>query len=308
MPRLTDPASDTVDARNWRTLQQQKARRKVRPQTEKARMRRRLRAMRIAAYAFLVCALLGGTAWTIWFAGENWAVVTNPTPKGTLDHIQVTTDGVLTRDWVIRQLALPEDVKPLDLDLFALKATLEDQPQISGAELRLELPGTLHIDVQEREPLLRVRTQWPDGRYGVALIARDGTVYEGYNYSRERLMRLPGATGIPLTSTGPGRYAPVYGMDVVAEFLETAANRTPELWQDWRAISLERFSGDVNAPDALITVYGNYVKEWVFSPSGDFPSQLAAARQLYLRAKSSRVNTLALVDVSYPEHAVVRLP
>ncbi|KAF0095719.1 MAG: cell division protein FtsQ [Puniceicoccaceae bacterium 5H] len=309
MPRKSKTQSKSAassEASHWRSLQTQKAKRKVRPQTRQARQRRWLKGLRVTALATLSLLLVGGLAWSVWFANDNWEVLSTPRPESQLQEIQVTTDGVLTRDWIIGHLELSAEPNPLELDLFALKQQLESQPQIASAELRLELPGTLHVDVLEREPVLRMRTRWPDGSTGVALIARDGTVYEGYNYSRERLMRLPGAVGIRLVSTGPGRYEPIQGVDVVADLLEVAAHRAPELSQDWKLISFERFDGDVNAPDALITIYGRYVHEWVFSPAEDFPSQLAAARQLYRQAKSSRLSTLAQVDVSFPDHAFVR--
>lgn len=312
MPRqpaeVDTPTEAPAENRDWRALQNEKARRKVRPQTARARKRRTLKAWRLAAFtaAFVLLGVAGLS--TIWLTRTNWELVSKPSPKVRLTQIHVVTDGVLTEQWVIDKLALPEEVQPLELDLFKLKALLEEQPQIAEAQLRLDLPSALYVEVKEREPILRVRAQWPDGRVGLALIARDGTVYEGYNYSRERLKRLPGAVGMPLAADGPGKFRPIDGMEVVAEFLERAASRTPDLWQDWKTISLTRFDGDVNAPDALIKIQGTYVREWVFAPGRDLDAQLAAANQLYVRARTSRIPTLAVIDVSFVENAVVRLP
>lgn len=312
MPRqpaeVDTPSEAPAENRGWRDLQSDKTRRKVRPQSARARKRRTVQAWRLAAFtaAFVLLGVAGLA--TIWLTRTNWEFVSKPSPKVRLTHIQVVTDGVLTEQWVIDKLALPEEIQPLELDLFKLKARLEEQAQVAEAQLRLELPSTLHVEVKEREPILRVRAQWPNGRNGLALIARDGTVYEGYNYSRERLKRLPGAVGMPLVADGPGSFRPIGGMDVVADLLERAASRTPDLWQDWKTISLTRFDGDIHAPDALIKIQGTYVREWVFAPGKDLDAQLAAANQLYLRARTSRIPTLAVIDVSFVENAVVRLP
>jgi hypothetical protein len=59
----------------------------------------------------------------------------------------------LTHDRMLEQTGLDPDSTIFSLDTDALAATLESLPELTGAKVSRRLPGTLKIEVQERQPV-----------------------------------------------------------------------------------------------------------------------------------------------------------
>jgi len=187
---------------------------------------------------------------------RNFSLKTNP-------------DGVLDATWLKLTLALPKGVSLMELDLQQLRARLLADGQVGMASVTLNFPDTLEARIAERSPVARLRAQLGSGDEHTLLVARDGVVFEGTGFDAERLDALPWLAGAKLSRTG-GRFAPIAGMNLVADLLAQARLNTESLLASWQIISLERLASDREIE--VRTKPGTVV---VFGADGDFAVQLA---------------------------------
>ena len=183
--------------------------------------------------------------------------------------LKTNADGVLDANWLKRTLALPKGVSLMELNLDQLRTKLLADGQVSTAAVALSFPDTLDVRIAERSPVVRLRAQLGAGDERTLLVARDGVVFEGAGYDAAQLEPLPWLAGAKLSRTG-ARFAPIEGMNRVAELLASARLNAESLLATWQVISLERFASDREIE--VRTKPGTAV---VFSAEGDFTVQLA---------------------------------
>lgn len=181
--------------------------------------------------------------------------------------LKTNADGVLDANWLKRTLALPRGVSLMELDLKQLRERLLADGQVSRASLTLNFPDTLEVRINERSPVVRVRAQLgADER--TLLVARDGVVFEGTGFAPAALETLPWLDGVKLTRVG-ARFAPIDGMNRVADLLAQARLNAESLLATWQVVSLARF-----ASDREIEVRTKPGPTVVFNADGDFTVQL----------------------------------
>jgi len=183
--------------------------------------------------------------------------------------LKTNAEGVLDATWLKRTLALPKGVSLMELDLQQLRARLLADGQVSRASVTLNFPDTLEARIAERSPVARLRAQLGSGDERTLLVARDGVVFEGTGFDAERRDALPWLAGAKLSRTG-GRFAPIAGMNLVADLLAQARLNTEALLASWQIVSLERLASDREIE--VRTRPGTVV---VFGADGDFAVQLA---------------------------------
>ena len=74
-------------------------------------------------------------------------------PEFMMKHMDIETDGTLTRDEIRRIADVPAVSNLLKLDLKAIDDRLEARSQIAEAQVRRLLPDTLEVRIQERVPM-----------------------------------------------------------------------------------------------------------------------------------------------------------
>ncbi len=214
------------------------------------------------------------------------------------------TDGVLTDDWLQNIIGPQEGMPIMEIDIFALKAKLEKIPQVKAASVERVFPGDLSIKITERKPLLRLLTQGSDGKRRLRLVARDGLVYRGFEYSKSELKRLP----YLLPYQNPDKsYLPILGVDQVAELLDLAGNMRPELLETWQVVSLQYFNGKTGLPGQVIEVRSSLVPKIVFGASKDFALQMDRLIYILDYFKKNGDPSLKRVDLSLRGAAAVQL-
>ncbi len=290
-----------ADAPTWRAIRQKGVKRSS---SVAARKRRWARLGRWSGIILLALLAVAGVGYAVYFSGQHFASVDAMPKKSLLRQVDFSSNGVLDRNWLERNHPLPGDIAALDFDVFAFKQKLEEFGQIEQAEVSISLPSTLIVRVREREPVLRARVRDPQGQVQVVLIATDGTVYAGEQYPAETLRRLPGLTGARMQWDRDG-IRPVPGMDLVATLLRKARDLTPELYADWQLVSFERFSGDSNAPEALIYIKSGFIERIVFAPHS-FEPQLRKLNEVVMIAKEQQSRGLRKVDLSFGDQAIVQ--
>lgn len=253
-------------ARTWQDISQQVSQRAM----SKTGRRRRLLAMfKIGGAVVVVAAAAWGAVEISEVFADNprkLAAVESQTP---LKDIALTTDGVLDHAWVVRALALPKNAGLMSLDLYALRSRLLADGQVDAAVLARNFPATLAVNIQERAPVARVMAQIGDEPPHALLVARDGVVYEGEGYDPALLGALPWLDGVRLVRAGRG-FAPIDGMESVANLLATAHNQAEPLYRTFVVVSLARL-----ASDGELIVRSKDIPEITFSTRDDFFRQLA---------------------------------
>jgi len=253
-------------ARTWQDISQSV---NPRAMSKVSRQRRLAWTLKFAGLAGVVAAIVWGTieiAETMGRSPNQPGLAESGPP---LKEITLTTDGVLDRTWAGRALALPKNATLMALDLYALRTRLLAHGQIKAAVLARNFPSTLALNIQERSPVARIQVQVGAAPPCAFLVARDGVVYDGKNYDPALLNTLPWLDGVRLVRAGNG-FAPVDGMDAVADLLATAHNQAEHLYRGFEVVSLARL-----ASDGELVVRSKDIPEITFNTRDDYFRQLA---------------------------------
>lgn len=246
-----------------------------------------------ATFALGACALL---SWGVWLVAASVRETRRPAPAVTqsvpMKRPELRTDGVLDDAWLVRALALPSNAALVKLDLVALKARLEAEPQVATATLTKFFPDRLVVQITERSPIARVMVQWL-GEQRPLLVARDGVLYTGYGYDRSVLDTLPWLDGVKIVPDGGG-FRPIAHMADVAELLGKARLEAEHLYATWNVVSLARLETDHKIE--VRTKDGRDVIE--FSTDDDFFRQLAKLDYITDTLKTRTPGAHAAIDLS----------
>ena len=231
--------------------------------------------------------------------GAVAAVTNNP-----VESILFYTDGVLTENWLQKTIDSQMGMSIMEVDIFALKAKIEENPQVKSASVERVFPSSLSIKITERKPLMRLVTASSDGKKRLRLVARDGLVYRGFDYSKNELKRLPYL--LPYQNADKS-YLPIRGIEQVAELLDLASSAQPELFETWQVVSLQYFNGNTSLPGQVIEVRSTLVPKIVFGASKDFSLQMDRLLYILNYFEKNGDPSLRKIDLSLRGSAAVQL-
>jgi cell division protein FtsQ len=276
--------------RSWRNIRQE-----VKPLA----MGRQGRRRQIFAWVKVValCVLGAGAAWGLFEVIHAWetdraALATAVHSQPVKDIVLITPGGVLTREWAAGVLALPKSASLMSLDLPALRDRLLAHGQVRVVVLTRNFPATLVVTLQERTPVARVQASDGQGVPQQLLVAKDGVVYDGFNYDRQMVAGLPWLDGIRLVRAGHG-FEPIAGMADVSALLATARNEAPNLYSGWLIVSLARL-----AENDEIVVKAQDIPEIIFSRKRDYLRQVAQLDYVVERVRTLPDPTLQSVNLA----------
>jgi len=288
-------------SQDWRDAIAQQSTRRTEAGDAASRQRRwHLRAV-VGISLLSIAALIGANVWL--FQSK-----TRPSPVAAevaLTTLLVESDGVLGEYWV--RETYPEYLQGglLQVDGPAMQAALRAHPQIRDAQVHIELPGTLRVRLQERQPAFLTRFKdTPRGTWLV--VTRDGWIYDGSLYPADQLAAMPflGGFKMPTFAQGLG-HSPVVAP--VVALLDLAQSRLPRLQREWRVINLADIQPGPAAPAGLIEVRGQSIARVVFAGE-HFEDQLTRLAEIMVWSRQNQPGQppLSLVDLSYPGQAIVR--
>lgn len=290
----TDPAPRSGGT--WRSIRQEV---QSQAMSKKGRRRQRLEWFKYGAAAVAVGLVIFGifSVVRIWEDGGSPGILSGRQPP--LASPVLVTDGVITRDWVKRTLAVPAGATLVSLDLRSLRERLLVTLQIRNAVLTRSYPDSLVVTLQERSPVARLQAEDSTGKKQL-LVARDGVVYEGIDYPAALVDSLPWLDGCKLAREGKG-FAPIAGMEEAADLLASAQNEAPWLYRDWQVISLAR-----------LETHGEFVvkargpQEITFSKARDYRKQIAQLDYILDQARD-RLETIPVrVNLAISRQATVQ--
>ena len=291
---------DSLEVRSWRDIRQTAGRELV---TRLARQRRRASLLRKATIALIVMGVLTGFGYGGYrVIVEGKEVIISKTSE-SLRSIKFGSDGVLDYEWADRWIEIRPETGIMDVDIYEIKGRLEDFLQIKSVTVTRRFPDELHILVKEREPILRVRTRGENLASEDFLVARDGVLFEGWNYLPESLNALPYIGGVKFVREKNGTRR-VEEIGRIVELLDVTRNRHFGMFEGWRVVSCEDYLGEGSSYRGTIKVRGEVVREIAFSPV-DFPAQLEKLNRILKRARDWGIRYLKRVDLSMGDQVVV---
>jgi cell division protein FtsQ len=235
----------------------------------------------IALLALLVAAAFGGIA-----LAHRW--------KSDLKVGDVRVEGnrIVTTEEILRLAAIPESARLFDLDLFAVRMRVMQNPYVKGVSVTREVPNKIALTVEEREPLAAVA-----GRR-VLYIDEDGVVLPPV--ASEHLPDVAVLTGGFVGSAlVPGKSVED---TLVQESLRllTLARRMD--------IDLYRRISEVNiAPSGNLVLYTAEAGVPVIVGRGDIPSKLAKLDGFWNEFVIQRgAKELQYVDLRFADQVVVK--
>lgn len=288
-------ATPFPSARSWRDIPQE-----IAPRSMSREGRRRLTMGLVKACAVTVVIAVG--VWTAFELVELWqhdpSKLAAPVKSEPLRAIKLNTDGVLDLQWIQDRLKLPKGVTLMELDLAALQRALLSDGQVKTAVLTRRFPDTLIASLQERSPVGRLRAADSSGNPVDLLVARDGVVFPGSNFSDNLVSSLPWLGGVSLHRSGAG-FVPISGMETVADLLATAQGNVPALYRNWKIISLERL-----ASDGEIVVKTADPMEVIFGTRDDFFKQVALLDAVLAEIRLQPHNQVSTINLTYGKRQV----
>ena len=153
-----EPSKNAIKSRSWKDIDQDV---KAKSMSSTALKRAIFcRCRKFAFYSILVIVLVGGAKLFLMTEGVSTAL-TRAGKSLPIKSIEIESDA-LSREWVLNYLGLDGDETPnlLGLDLGSLKERLELQPQVSSVKIARQLPDTLYIAIEEREPIAKVLAEY----------------------------------------------------------------------------------------------------------------------------------------------------
>ncbi len=282
------PSKNASKSRSWKDIDQDVKAKSMSSTALKRAIFSRCR--KFAFYSILVLVLVGGAKLFLMTEGVSSAL-TKAGKSLPIKNIDIESDA-LSRKWVLNYLGLDGDETPnlLSLDLGSLKDRLEFQAQVSSVKIARQLPDTLYIAIQEREPIAKVLAEDVERGRITLLVDRTGVVYEGVGYDSKRISLLPFLDGIRLKRHN-GQYEAIKGMEHVDKLLSEAFEIAPHIYRSWKVISLESLP--------KLIVKSNFAKEIVFElVSTDYRRQLAELDYIIDYHKSHSYKSIAKVDLT----------
>jgi cell division protein FtsQ len=286
---MSKSATTAPFARTWQDISQSV---NPRAMSKAGRQRRLASTLKFAGVASVLALIVWGAIEIAEKMGSSPNQLGLAESGPPLKDIALTTDGVLDHTWAGRTLVLPKNATLMSLDLYALRTRLLANGQVKAAVLTRNFPATLAINIQERSPVARVQVQVGANPPCAFLVARDGVVYDGKNYDPALLNTLPWLDGVKLVRAGDG-FAPIDGMDAVADLLVTARNQAEHLYRTFEVISLARL-----ASDGELVVRSKDIPEITFSTRDDFFRQLARLDYVLDLARAQPDKPLKSIDLA----------
>lgn len=213
-----------------------------------------------------------------------WQEMLENQPVITRETLRFETDEQLSPEWLMNYLELKQD-EPINL--AELEKKLLRHGQIAAVTIkRLTGYREVAIRIQERKPLLRLRENLPGGGSADRMVSADGIVYQGVNYPRTFVVKLPWLTDTTLEPSPTGDFSTIAAMELVSELVVLARDHFPDLYKDWHGISMRELrNGNLGVEGTCIRIRlrnpasqpqrGARIRDLIFSANAtDFRQEL----------------------------------
>lgn len=290
------------DDQSWRSLAGG-GRRARRIQSPQARKRRQMQLLKLVAVCVGFVAIVAGLAWVVGAFTQREEPIQIATPSKPVEQIIFDTDGVLPSSWLGTVIELRRDTTMMEVDIYIMKQQLEAHGQVKTASVERQFPNALRIQIQEQEPVMRMRVLGADDRPEIRIVSREGSIYQGVGYPEATLRKLPFV--VPYRHP-EGGFKPLRGIPRVAELLEITRRTQPNFYKTWKLVSLEYYSGEPEMPGEVIEVRTAIVPRIIFGLNTDFAQQLDRLGVIMQYVQSRGNPAVKRIDLSLQDSAAVQ--
>ena len=288
----------------WKVLDQKVGRR---PRTPQA-LRRKLMRVARGTGVVLVFASLVALAWfgPKWYAEQGQAIDLTG-PSQAIANLEFVSDGELDSHWFTQWNPVPQGTSLMEVDIQALRQSLEAIGQIQSAEVKRFFPDSLQIKVKERRPVMRLTTCRPDEEQVEHLVSNEGFVFDPINFKPTLLSNLPHLTidSSRLVENDEG-FELIEGVAEVTQLLDLTRRNYPALYRDWKIVSFDRLGPAYqDDPGAHVLIQSEKIKVIRFS-AHDFPEQMRRLKYLMHEPRFQRSRVIEYIDLSLGEWVFVQ--
>ncbi len=283
---------------DWRDLKKKPSSKA--PVSWYARVRRCFIWLRRIFILLMAC----GVSYAAYFAYKNFYIEDLFSPKGAPileKHKELKTDGVINKKWIFQYLRIPENATLNDINIIAVKKTLEDLPQIKSASVeKLRRENILRITISERKPMLKYFAKI-DHVQQIFLMDSEGNFFKPICLSNDFIERLPTVEGVNFPFKGsasvPSKYQHANKLE---EFLGYAQAKGQ--FENIASIDISKLN-DLSMPLIIMKTHsGTRIK---FAPK-DYPKQFDRLKSVYDYSKSKNYKHLEYIDLPYKSGAVFK--
>lgn len=221
-----------------------------------------------------------------------------------IESIQYSTTGNLTKDSILKYTHLDQPTDIMDLNIFELKHFLETIPQVKEALVERAFPNSIKIALLELVPVARIAVRQKASTHpNVLYISKEGIVFESTYYPMYAIKDLPFLTDIRLKKV-KSHFEPLMGMDRISDFLNKAAKYKPDLYAQFKTISLKKFDPNSQQSWSIIKVHTHSQQEWIFA-THLFLSQLERLEYVLQVLEKTNKRSIERIDLSLKDDVVV---
>lgn len=217
-----------------------------------------------------------------------------------ISRLEFKTDGAITGAWLNGYLKIKRGTKLADVNIFAIKQSLDAMSQIKSSKVERLYPDVLRITISERVPIAKVSRR-VDFQTRVFLMDSDGAFFSPVCISDDTINSLKTVSGISTKFAGNAP-AP-YGLaKKLEEFLNATKARVPEIYDSWVSVDVSQL-GSRTLP--LITATAADGAQYVFKPS-EYPRQLDRLEYIMKYMRENPTNKVEKIDLTLEEWSVVK--
>ncbi len=247
---------------------------------------------------FLLCAI-AGLAFGAWYAYRNLYIEEIFSSEAhPIKKIEFKTDGVISPKWLTSYLKLPKKSTFNDVNIFALKNSLESLTQVKSASVERIYPDTLRIVMTEHKPMVKffAKVDYTDRIY---LMSPEGIFFEPICVNAGFVEKLPSLAGASLKFDGsvPQKYEHAAALE---EFLAYAQAKG-EL-ANWKEVNVSSLA---NLTMPLLSVKTRNGTQIIFSTK-DYIKQFDRLEYILRYSKEKGLNAIERIDLSLKGRADVK--
>ena len=189
------------------------------------------RVRRVLWRAGMVIGLITGMGFVLWRTIEKTEIIQ------PLEQIYFSTDGVLQKNWFLKNVKVPFGEGLMTIDLNNLQRCCLQQRQVKSVHIAREFPNALRIRVQEHQPCAKVLLV-KNGNRSVGLVSEEGVIFEPIGYGRQQLATYLTLSDVPKTLMKDGK---IIGFRSVFRLLQFLNSNAPDVFQAIKKLSLKHF-------------------------------------------------------------------
>lgn len=293
------PKKKTGDSTDWTSLKKgpsKNARRKP------VSWRARFRSLWVWTKRTAAVALLGLVGYGCYYAYENiYFDEIFGMDSELIRHIELKTDGAISGKWLNEYLKIKRGTKLSDVNIFAVKQSLDALTQIKSSKVERIYPDILRITVSEYKPIAKILLKI-DYENRIYLMNRDGIFFSPVCIAPEKIDSLKFIEGMKISFDGktPAPYAKAKKIE---EFFNAARAQMPREFENWNSVDVSQLDS-ITLP--LITVKNKSGVKYIFKPT-EYSRQLDRLEYIMKYMRENPMSEAEEIDLTLNDWSVMKL-